>query len=210
MAYSIVGIANLALMNIGVGAIASLTEGTVQSINCNNSWEYIRDEVLSKRDWKFAKTRVALAKNATDPANGYLYAYTLPTDFLRLCLTKKDDRSVTMEDTTLGSGHSFAIETLSDGTICLMTDYDDTDYDLFITYIRKVIDPTKYSPLFIKTVSYRWAATIAITRTETRAKFADMMSLYESSLKEADNLDSSMEYIEDETGSSTSWELAGR
>lgn len=222
MAYSITGIVNLALLKIGVKRISSHPDSTTpQGIDANDCWEYIRDEVLSARDWKFAKLRVALAKNATAPATMYDYAYTLPTDFLRLCLKKSHDSVVSTEEyddeyfvndvlVVKQVAYAYSIEILSDGTLCLMTDYDNTDYDLYISYIKKVTDATKYSPMFIKALSYRLAAELALPRTEGQTKFQSMMLLYKDALQEADGLNASMEYVPHETGTSESWELAGR
>ena len=86
MNYSQVGIANMALQRIGArGTISSLTEDSPNAIKVNIVWDMIFQEVLSERDWKFAKTYVQLQQNANAPAGGYLYAYALPADFLRLC-----------------------------------------------------------------------------------------------------------------------------
>jgi hypothetical protein len=84
--YSQVGIANLALQNIGArGSIQSLAEGSPNANKVNVAWDIVFQEVLSERDWKFAKTRVELQQNANKPVGGYCYAYPLPSDFLRLC-----------------------------------------------------------------------------------------------------------------------------
>ena len=67
------------------GTIASLTEDSPNAIKVNTAWNYVFTEVLSERDWKFAKTRVQLQQNVNRPVGGYFYAYALPADFLRLC-----------------------------------------------------------------------------------------------------------------------------
>lgn len=86
MNYSPVGIANMALQRIGArGTIASFDEDSPNAIKVNVCWDMVFQEVLSERDWKFAKTRVQLQQNANSPVGGYLYAYALPADFLRLC-----------------------------------------------------------------------------------------------------------------------------
>jgi hypothetical protein len=86
MNYSQVGIANVALQRIGArGTISSLTENSPNAIKVNTCWDYVFQEVMSERDWKFAKTRAQLQQNANHPVGGYLYAYALPADFLRLC-----------------------------------------------------------------------------------------------------------------------------
>ena len=65
MTFSQVGIANMALQRIGArGTIASLTEDSPNAIKVNICWDMVFQEVLSERDWKFAKTRVQLQQNA--------------------------------------------------------------------------------------------------------------------------------------------------
>ena len=86
MNYSAVGIANMALQRIGArGTISSFTDGSANANKVNTVWDMVFQEVLSARDWKFAKTRIELEQNSSSPVGGYLYAYSLPSDFLRLC-----------------------------------------------------------------------------------------------------------------------------
>ena len=219
MAYSDVGIANIALIRIGAKRISSLTEDSESAIVVNAVWQYIRDEVLSARDWHFAKVRVALAKNVTTPAYNFDYAYTIPSDFLRLCRQDRMDASVFpsglySEEFFTGQlylnnvYYQYKIETISDGTICLFSDYDNTDDSLFITYIKRITDSTKFSPAFVNCFANRLGAEIATSITESRAKFQDMMNMYESSLKKAESQNMSLDY-QDETGNDN-WEMSGR
>jgi len=219
MAYSDVGIANLALIRVGAKRITALTEDSEQAIVANAVWQYIRDEVLAAKDWKFAKVRVALAKNVTVPVYQFGYTYTLPTDFLRLCKQDRTDASVFQsglysEDSATGqiylndSFYQYKIETIADGTLCLLTDYDNTSNDIYITYIRRITDSTKFSPAFINAFACRLGAEIATALTESRAKYQDMMNMYESALKNAERLNMSLDYQE-ETGSNE-WSDAGR
>lgn len=46
-------------------------------------WDAIFQEVLSERDWKFAKTRQQLQLSPVTPLYSWLFAWALPTDFLR-------------------------------------------------------------------------------------------------------------------------------
>lgn len=86
MNYSSVDIANMSLQEIGArGTISSFDEDSPNAIKVNIAWNFVFPAVLSERDWKFAKTRVQLQQNASSPAGGYRYAYSLPADFLRLC-----------------------------------------------------------------------------------------------------------------------------
>lgn len=104
--YSQVGIANMSLQRIGArGTIGSFQEDSPNAIKVSIVWDYIFQEVLSERDWKFAKTYVQLQQNANSPAGGYLYAYSLPADFLRLCRPreKPQEHSIAYAD-FYGSG----------------------------------------------------------------------------------------------------------
>ena len=220
MAYSVVGIVNMGLSRIGVKRITALDEDSSQAIAANAIWEYIRDEVLETKDWRFAKTRIDLAQNAETPEYGYDYAYTLPVDFLRLCLPKKEDSSFypsgafatawSADEITIRSRtYGYVIEALADGTKCIFTDYDDDGYPLYITYIRKEVNPAKYSPAFVNCLADRIAAELATPLTEGRQKFVDRMTLYESSLKKAEEINRSLDYVKGETGNDD-WLRAGR
>jgi hypothetical protein len=221
MAYSQVGIINLGYSRIGVTRISTLTEDTEQRIAATTIWEYIRDLVLEASDWRFAKTRAILAQLDETPVYGYNYAYALPADFLRLCLQKESDPPIypsgayssawTAEDVTiLSRQYGYIIEALEDGTLCLFSDYDDSGGDpLYITYIRREVDPAKYTAHFVSTFAFRLASELALTRTESRPKFADMMILYDAELIKAEGLNRSSDYLKDETGAD-SWETAGR
>lgn len=204
MAYSIVGISNLALRRIGVKRIASLSEDSPQAIDVNACWEYIRDLVLEAKDWKFAKIRKKLAQSAITPEYGWAYAYGLPEGFLRLCREDEDDHPV------YPPSYPYKIETLSDGNIYILSNYDNTDNDdFYITCIVRVTDPAKYSASFIDALAWRLGAELSIPRTEARLKFSDCMNVYEVALAKAEGLNQFFDYFEDEAGSD-SWESAGR
>ena len=52
MAYSITGIANLALIKMGADTITAITDtGDEKARKLNAVWEYVRDEVLEEKEW---------------------------------------------------------------------------------------------------------------------------------------------------------------
>ncbi len=208
MSYSEVGIVNLALTRIGVKRISSLDGTDITSQDCNAIWEYIRDEVLETKDWRFAKTRAVLVLNATTPLYTWNYAYTLPSDFLRLAKTNKDDPPV-YPNTLTETIYPWIIEALPDGTPCIFTNYDNSDYDLYINYIKKETNPTRFSAQFISALSWRLALELSIIRTENKAKISFCEAKYKEALIGADSLNQSMDSIDEETGGD-SWETAGR
>ena len=209
MAYSVVGIVNMALQRIGAkSSITSLTDGAVNAVKANMVWEYIRDEVLERVKPKFATVRVALSQSSTSPANAeaYDYAYPIPSDYLCLAPDKKDDPAIWPVEVA-----PYVFETLADGTVCLMTDYDSTseDYNIYMTYVRKVTDPAKYAPSFINCLAFRLAAELALSVSESSSKFEAMMQLYLRAVKSAKGASLDQDYLADENGSN-SWETAGR
>ena len=84
MNYSAASIANLALGRIGArGEITDLNENTPNAKKVLNVWDAIFQEVLSERDWRFAKTRQQLALSTVTPLYTWKHAWALPADFLR-------------------------------------------------------------------------------------------------------------------------------
>ena len=203
MAYSVIGIYNLALSELGVSKIDSLTESSTAANRLNDTWQYVRDEVLEADDWSFATTRVLLVANAETPVQGFDYAYTLPADFLRVCEDKEDDPPV------YPNTYPYVIEALDDGTQCLFCDYDNSESNLSIKYVRREENPARYSATFIRALSARLAASVALALTESLKKLEAMEALYDSRLRKAKALNRSSGSITNETGS-TDWVYEGR
>ena len=92
----------------------------------------------------------------------------------------------------------------------LLIDYEDTDDNpLYIGYIRRIIDPTRYSPSFVSCLAFRLAAEVSLRITEGQQKYNTMIGLYEKALIRADSVTQSMDSVPNETGSDD-WKNAGR
>ena len=84
MDYSQTSISNLALGRIGArGQITDINENSPNAVKILNVWDAIFQEVLSERDWKFAKTRAQLQLSPVTPLYTWKYAWALPADLLR-------------------------------------------------------------------------------------------------------------------------------
>lgn len=94
MATSEVDIYNLALSACGqTGDVALVSEASRGAELCNQWYDHVRDLVLSAAYWPSATTHQRLALTATrdtsvdwvvtDPAPGYIYAYSYPDNMLR-------------------------------------------------------------------------------------------------------------------------------
>jgi hypothetical protein len=205
MAYSEIGIVNTALGRVGASSIASFSENSTNAIYANSVYEYIRDEVLQAETWAFARVRYKLSKSTSTPEYGRYYAYPLPTDYLKLDDDDKDDPVIYPIKTT---NYPYKIEIVNN-SLCLTTDYDNTNSDIYIRYIKKEVDPGKWSATFVSALIYRFAQEFAIKLASSRDLYDFNQAKYEQTLKQAKGVNRSGDYIENELGS-TDWELAGR
>lgn len=93
MAYTELGVVNLALQRLGADRITALNQDIAQAEAANAAWEYIRDEVLEAGDWHFAKSRTSLSKvpprvdlNAGDGKHLIVQAYEWEEDTLDISI----------------------------------------------------------------------------------------------------------------------------
>jgi len=112
MAYSKIGIMNLALGKLGISrVIASLTEDTAERIAATTVWDYIVDEVLEAMKPFFARTRTRLHRSDVIPPFGFEFSYIMPSDFLKLVNPKPDYPSI-YPSTSDGDTYQFTIESM--------------------------------------------------------------------------------------------------
>lgn len=243
MNYSQSQIANLALGRIGArGNITDINENSPNALKVAAIWDPIFQEVLSERDWKFAKTRTQLQLSPVTPLYSYQYAWALPADFLRFVRpTKRPHGSngwwgwgpegegwYRRDDPPFWPpAYPYKIETLTAGWQIIppalpvpypppfptgryaLTDYDGSCGPAAITYIQLISDYTQLMPGFVNCLAYRLSMELSIAVTEDKQKFQGLEQLYRDSLNSAEAQNESMDYQQDESGS-TSWQDAGR
>ena len=233
------GVVNLALQRIGArGTIGSLTEQTPNAIKASVCFDMVFQEVLSEREWKFAKTRVALQKNAQAPVGGYKFAYPLPADYLRLVRPREIPEERRIADAAEwgwgGDGYGwfrhrdipvhpheavpYVIEAVLSAdevsyTNNLLTNYPHCDTytnvrPIIINYIRLITDFTQLLPGFVNCLAYRLAGELALPITEDENKAKSMMQMYFTTLNSA-AAQQECDWLADESGSQ-SWVSAGR
>lgn len=93
-----VSICSNALQQLGDNPIASFaaSEGK-RAVLCGNLWPQVRDDMLRKHTWPFARVRVLLAPEATAPAFDWAYSFLLPGDWLRTLQVGKRGQAVRYE-----------------------------------------------------------------------------------------------------------------
>lgn len=134
-------ICNLALDDLKQAPIKSIdTPQSSTEYICARWYDTVRRECLFAHPWKFAIKRIQLTP---DPFYvvpfGYMYAYPLPVDYIRL-VSKGDDYLGDLKSTYENEdNHIIAVS----GDVV----FDGTTID--VRYIRDITDVTKFSPGFV-------------------------------------------------------------
>lgn len=160
MADSIEAIANLALLIIGDSkGIASIDEGSEESDVCKAVYDQDRDEVLSAFAWPFATSRAKPAPiDATTLSlggvpSGWLFAYAMPTDALRV-------RSIF---TALGALPASASTYITEYDALLQEPIILTNNDApEFLFTFRVTDVKQFPPLFVRALAGRMAEDLVL------------------------------------------------
>lgn len=152
-------LANMALSRLGEPRISDIAENTPAAISCRENLELVRDSLLRSHPWNFAMARAELSQGET-PVFGWEYSYALPADILRLMTFNGVQASMCAADFTIEAGY-------------LLTDVEEAK----VTYVRRVVDPTLFDPLFVEVLVFRLAAGIAMDVTATQEKRDAMEAL---------------------------------
>ncbi len=192
MAYSQVGVCNLALFELGVPSISSMTEDSDAAILMNAIWEYARNEVLEDGDWNFSKTIAELTNDATyeaAPTNPlYDYRYSKPASCIKV-IGLIDEDGYTVKDYVVEGDYIYV-------------NFDNTDNSLYCRYTVVVTDPTKWSAKFIRALKYKLAGMAAwkLARRDPEP----FEQKYIMSLNDAMGLNQAQDYVDGEQGN-TDW-----
>lgn len=80
-----VSITSNALLMLGAQAISAVDEDNDRARLAAGLFPEVRDQLLRSHFWNCAIKRVTLAADSDAPAFDYLYQFTLPSDWLRVC-----------------------------------------------------------------------------------------------------------------------------
>jgi hypothetical protein len=160
-ATSPVDICNLALDELKQAPIQSITTPkTDAEYICARNYDNVRREALMAHPFKFAIKRIQLSPNATKtPPFGYLYAYDLPVDYIRM---------VSVGDDYIGDLRGE--REIEDN--CLLAVSGDVIFDgstKNVRYIYDVVDVTKFSPLFVTYLRLKLAVRMSNKFSVTQA-----------------------------------------
>jgi hypothetical protein len=181
---SAVDICNLALSHVGHKAnVASIDppEASVEAQLCAQFYPIARNRALEMFDWSFARVRTSPAALANTNLT-WAFCYARPADAVRVL------RVLPPESTDDSFEQPFIEEALGDGTRVLFTNMEDP----VVVYTRLVVDPAKFSPLFVTSMGLVLGSYLAgplIKGREGRAVGKDLMqaAVGEMSLAKASN-----------------------
>ena len=162
-----VAIANAALLLVGDETITAFTDDSTRARMVNQLYPSARDEVLEAYPWTFAITRVQLNQLAASPLFGFSYQYQLPSDCLRMLEPSEESATFRVEGRKV------------------LTD----ESTLYIRYIKRVVDPSEFTPGFSRAVAAKLASYIAYPITRNHTLSVDMNKLYELRLADAASVD---------------------
>ena len=156
-------IANAALTLLGERRINSLDESSKSAKILKERFDEVRDEVLRSYPWNFATVRAQIAADAVAPSWGFDYAYTLPSDCLRL-----------LEIENL-SKYPYRIEGRK-----IITDHGSP---LNVEYTSRVTDPQQMDVMFRQAFAAALGADVAEAITGTTAKVEELHAIRDAKMK---------------------------
>ena len=155
---SIVSICNLALSNLGKDTINSLTEASAEARACSQFYEQVRDALLQVYPWRFAGKTQALAAISNTEAGKWRYAYQRPNDCLKVRWIRPNYSTVDPCVQTHQQEISNPYDVEGDALFCNLP-------TAFLRYTFRLTDPTKFSPLFVETLSWHLSTRLAMPLT---------------------------------------------
>ena len=164
MSQSVVDICNSALQRVGATSILSILDNSPEARACNIAYDSNRRDELRKFKWNFAITRVVLAPDSTKPVFDYTYAFSLPSDCVRVL------RPNTAELDWLIEGRK------------ILTNASNV---LNLRYIRDVTDVNYFDPSFYNVVCAALAVDLVERLTQSNTKKQLLTKDYADAIKDA-------------------------
>lgn len=158
-------VANRCLAILGEPSITALSDPSKAARTITANYDSIRDALLRSYRWKFAMKRVQLVADTDAPLFGFDYAYTLPSDFLRLDFVQ--DAWVWFATGAEWRGFSegaYAIEGRK-----ILTNLT---APIEVRYVSRV-GAELFDPAFVEALAARMATSLALAITQSEGKKAE-------------------------------------
>ena len=169
---SVVQMCNSALNQLGAASITALTDNSKNARLCNERFNTVRDAVFRSHPWNSLIKRLQLAQDATTPAYGFSYQFTLPSDCVRV-----------LGINAYNSDHKVEGRKI----LC-------NEASIKVIYVSQVTDPNEMDVLLRETISAGLAADLAYAITANLQVSKLMQEKYQFKLSEARHADASEGY----------------
>jgi hypothetical protein len=194
MAVSVVEICNNALQDLGEKTIINLNDDNKRGRLCNQRWPAVRDATIRSHEWNSCMDQAELAADSVPPAFRWDFRYKLPSDFVRLSeIVGSDETEIKQFEVQNGY---------------IMTD---EQAPIYISYVKRELDPQKYDPLLSEALSAHMAAVLAYPLTASTSLSEARWTIYVNKIQDARGVDA-REGVPDDIAM-TSWlqaKLGGR
>lgn len=167
-AQSVIDICNSSLQRVGAASITSLSDNSPEARACAVAYDSNRTDELRKHAWNFAIKRAVLAPDVTAPAFDYTYAFTLPSDCLRVLRPNT-------------AGLDWQIEGRK-----ILTNESAT---LYLRYIYDCQDAAQFDSSFYNVVAAAMSVDICEKLTQSNTKKASLSQDYKEAVSMAKKVD---------------------
>jgi hypothetical protein len=171
---SVVDLCNSALNLLGASTISALTDDSKNARLCNQRYEPVRNRIFRSHAWNCLTKRVQLAQDSTAPVVEYSYAYTLPSDCLRVL------KIHTGATDSIESDIDYQVEgrkiKTNEGTV-------------YLVYIALITDPNEYDVYLQEAISASLASDIAYAVTNNATLAKNYLEVADERLREARFID---------------------
>jgi hypothetical protein len=174
-------IINGALRKLGVPRIGTRNEETEPARVANDTYDALRDAVLTDAPWDFATKRQELSANATAPLFGFDNAFDLPSD--PYCLKP-------LEIVNLNE-YQWSVEGRQ-----IITSHD---APLQLIYIARITDVGSYSPQFVEALQSRLAAEWAEPLIKQSSVQQVMINAYDAKVRAAKTIEAGQTGLHEDT-----------
>lgn len=168
MAQNAIDLCNKALQRVGATTIMSLLDNSPEARACNLVYDSNRRDELRKHVWNFAIKRAVLAPDVAAPLFDYTYAFTMPSDCIRVLRPPTVDLDWKIEGRKILT---------NDGST------------LYLRYIADITDPAQWDPSFYNAAALALAVDISERLTQSNGKKNMLMAEYDQAIKIARRMD---------------------
>lgn len=157
-------IANRALQKLGAKTIISFNDNTPESDLISVMYYGIRDTLLNDKIWSFSIKSASLPSLVEPTILGSIYTnqFELPSDFIRLISINNQHFSINLSSYI---GRDDSLYSFENNRILTSL-----NAALYIRYVSRITDTTKFTPSFVEAFACRLAAECCETITNSASK----------------------------------------